>query len=192
MARFYAWRWWILVFFLAIIVWRCLPLRPLPAHTGDGEFTENTVRGRLFSVYGPSLWDFRGYFITFPGFDMTADSRAEFRVAHLPQIGPDCRLILGVNDPGCKWFARDQEQRQLRARLHLEILDARGEVIRQADGRLGEWVWGFWNGQHRLQQSSLEFSPSHDQEYTFRLTYTGDEALAGLRGYCYLECGPRP
>jgi hypothetical protein len=186
------WR-WVVPVFLAVIVWRWLPLRPLPAHTGDGEFADITVRGRLFPG-GPSLYDFHGYSVTFPSFDMTADHCAEYRVSRLPEIGLDCRLYLGIDDPGLKWWARDEEQRQLRAWLRLEVVDEKGEVIHQGEGRLGKWQWGMWDWQHRLYPKDapfrLSFRPAHHQTYLFRMKYTGDEALAGRRGYCYLQCGP--
>jgi hypothetical protein len=180
-----------MVVVVVAVVWGYLPSRPLTAHVGDGEFAETTVRGRLFPG-GPSLFDFRGYSVTFPSFDLTADHRAEYRVSRLPEIGRHCTLYLGVDDPGARWFARDQEQRRLQARLRLEVVDEDGEVICLDEAPLGQWNWSFVDGQHRLSQLyGSRFRPSHDRAYVFRLSYTGDERLAGLRGYCYLGCGPK-
>jgi hypothetical protein len=166
-------------------------LRPLPAHTGDGEFTETTVRGRLCPG-GPSLFDFRGYSVTFSSFDMAADYRAEYRVAHLPDIGRKCVLFLGIDDPSFVWFARDDKQRLFHSRLCLEVVDGDGEVICQDEAPLGRWNWSFGDGQHRLSQLyGSRFTPAHDRAYTIRVTYAGDKVLSGCRGYCYLECGPR-
>src|SRR5262245_44462481 len=111
-ARLRDWRWWLVVF-VAILIWRSLPLRPLPAHDGDGEFTENTVRGRLFPFAGPSVWDFRGYTVAMPAFDLGGPHRAEYRVARLPDIGPHCVVYLAVDDPQGQWFFQDRQQRAL-------------------------------------------------------------------------------
>lgn len=186
-------RWLVIGALVVLLLWRWLPLRPLLPHKGDGEFADVTVRGKVCVPCGPSLWDFRAYSVTFPDFDLTADHRAEYTVAGLPEIGRDCMLYLAIDDPVAEWMARDEKIRPLRAHLLMEIVREDGEVIRRGEGALGQWTWGFSDGKHRLYQLSslLQFPPSHAEAYTFRVSYTGDQTLAGLRGYCYLLCRQR-
>lgn len=172
---------------LALVIWRCLPMRPLQAHTGDGTFTDLSWRGRACGV---PVFEVRGFSVSMPTFDMGESHHAEYRVAHLPDIGRECMLYLAIDDPQHQWLFNDGEICQLRGHLRLEVLDEQGQVICQAEGALGKWVWGNWRGAHRLHQMfALSFSAIHDQEYTLSVLYSGDRALAGLRGYCSLECG---
>lgn len=191
-SRLRDWRWWAVTVVAALGVWGYLPTRPLSPHSGDGEFADTTVRGRL-CVGGPSLFDFRGYSVTMPGFDLAADYRAEYRVSGLPDIGRDCTLYLRIDEPEATWMARDEKQRRLRAWLRLEVAEEGGRVVRLDEGRLGEWRWGFAEGQHLLYKlHGSTVRPARGQAYVIRVTYTGDEALAGLQGRCSLACGPRP
>jgi hypothetical protein len=191
-ARLGGWRWWVVVgVVVAVVWWYMLPARMSP-HTGDGEFADLSVPIRLCCVVEPPVFIVRGYSVTFSDFDMGADYGAEYRVTNLPDISRDCKLYLGIDDHKGEWFTRTEKIRRLHADLGLEVVDGNGDVLCQANGPLINWVWGFWHGQCRLHQmSALSFSPTHDQTYTFRLKYTGDKALTGLRGYCYLECGAR-
>jgi hypothetical protein len=190
LVRIWRWRWWIVVAaVVAVVAWRCWPLGPLQAHTGDGTFADLSWRARAFGV---PVFDVRGFSVSMPGFDMGDPHQDEYRVASLPDIGRDCMLYLAIDDPQYQWLGRDSEIHQLRGRLRLEVIDGRGEVVRQAEGPLGEWVWGNWRGAHRLHKMfAMSFPARHDQEYTLRVSYSGDQALAGMRGYCYLECGAR-
>jgi hypothetical protein len=190
-ARPRRWKWWLLgATVAALVAWWCWPLRPLQAHTGDGAFTDLSWQARAL---GFPVFTMRGFSVSMPGFDMGESRQAEYHIAHLPDAGHDCMLYLAIDDPQGKWLGKGREIERVRGRLRLEVADARGQVMSQAEGALAEWVWGYWRGAHRLyQMDASSFSARGDQEYTLQVSYTGDSALAGMRGYCYLECrGPK-
>jgi hypothetical protein len=146
-------------------------------------------------ILGVPILDVRGYSISMPAFDMGGPHRAEYRVSQLPDIGRDCTLYLAIDDPGGRFLFQDSEVSRLRGVLRLEVMNAQG-VIHRAEGPLWDWTWNHRADEprHRLYQSHafLELPPRAGQEYTLRISYSGDELLAGFRGYCYLECGRRP
>jgi hypothetical protein len=184
-------RWWFLggVAVAAAIGYRCLPLAPLPAASGDGEFTDLSWRARACFV---PVIDVRGYAVTMPRFELGKDHTAAYRVARLPDIGRQCNLYLAIDDPQGRWLMRDEEIRELRGKLRLEVIDGDGRVIHHADGPLSDYIWGYWREANRLHQTdALSFRPQPNEEYTLRVVYQADPTLATYWGYCYLECGGR-
>jgi hypothetical protein len=183
-------RWWLLgvVAVAAVVGYRCLPLTPLPAPSGDGEFTDLSWRARACFV---PVIDVRGFAVSMPRFELGKDHTADYRVAHLPDIGQECGLYLAINDPQGRWVMRDDEIRKLRGSLTLEVLDGDGRVIRRAEGALSAYVWGYWRGADRLHQMDALFFRTRSEGYTLRVAYKADPALAGYWGYCDLECGER-
>jgi hypothetical protein len=185
-------RWWLLgvAVVLAAAGYCCLPLAPLPAHSGDGEFTDLSWRAKACGLV--PVFDVRGFAVSMARFDLGKDHTASYRVSHLPDIGCACMLYLAVDDPQGRWLMRDQEIRKLRGSLTLEVLDSSGELIRHAQGPLSEYIWGYWRGADRLHQmDALSFASRPGEEYTLRVVYQADPALAAYQGYCYLECGGR-
>ena len=184
-------RWWLLVVVAvaAFAGYRFLPPKALPAHSGDGEFTDLSWRARACGV---PVIDVRGYAVSMPRFNLGQDYTAEYRVARLPDIGRECRLYLAIDDPQDRWLFRDDEICKLRGALRLEVIDANGDVVYHSEGPLSSYVWGNWFGAHRLYQLEAErFLPDPGNEYTLRVVYQADPALAGYCGYCYLECHPK-
>jgi hypothetical protein len=88
---------------------------------------------------------------------------------------------------------RDDDIHRLHGSLTLEVIDGAGEGICHEEGPLSGYVWGNWLGAHRLYQMDAQSFPvRRGEEYTVRVVYRADPALAGYRGYCYLQCGGRP
>ena len=183
-------RWWLigLVAVALAVGYRCLPLTPLPAHEGDGEFTDLSWRVRACGV---PVIDVRGFAVSMPRFDLGQDHTDEYRVARQPDIGRECGLYLAIDDPQGRWLMRDDEIRKLRGSLTLEVIDDDGRVIRRAEGPLSAYIWGYWQGADRLHQMDALFFPIRPNQYTLRVTYQADPILATWWGYCYLECKAR-
>jgi hypothetical protein len=182
------WRWGLAVApVVAVGAWWCSCLGPLHAHTGDGTFADLS---RPIWACGIPVFNLRGYSVSMSGFDMSDPHHAEYRVAGLPNIGEKCMLYLAMDDPEDKWLMQYAAIRKLSGHLRLEALDEQGELLCHAEGPLSEWIWGNWRGAHRLYKlHALSFRARRGREYTLRLSYEGDRALAGMHGYCYLECG---
>ena len=184
--------WWplVVVGVVAAIVYCSHPLAPLPAPSGDGEFTDLSWRVRAFGIV-PVL-DVRGFAVSMPRFDLGKDHTASYRVSRLPDIGQECKVFLAIDDPQGRWFARDEEIRKLRGFLTIEVIDGRGELIRHAEGPLSAYTWGYWrDAEHLYRSDALPFQARPGEEYTMRVVYQADPALAGFQGYCSLECGAR-
>jgi hypothetical protein len=182
--------WWLLgvVAMVAAVGYRCLPLAPLPPHSGDGMFADLSWQGKAFGIF--SVFDVRGFAISMPQFDLGKDHNASYRVNNLPDIGQECRLYLAIHDPQGRWLMRDKEIRKLRGSLTLEVIDRDRGLISHAEGPLSDYVWGYWRAANRLYQMDAPSFASHSgEEDTLRVAYQADPGLAGYRGYCYLECG---
>ncbi len=187
-------RWWLLVgvaavAVLAVIGYRCLPMAPLPAHTGDGDFTDISWRAKAFGLV--SIWDVRGYTVSMPRFDLGKDHTATYRVSRLPDIGLPCQLSLTFDDPKGRWFIPDERViSKLRGSLMLEVRDRHREVLLHTEGPLSDYTWGHWrNAAHVYWEDAVTFRARPEEEYTIRMVYQGNPALANYQGYCCLECG---
>jgi hypothetical protein len=183
-------RWWLVgvVVVAAAIGYRCLPLAPLPAPSGDGEFTDLSWRARACGVI--PVFDVRCYAVSMPRFDLGKNHTADYRVAHLPDIGRACELYLTIDDPQGRWVMRDDEIRKLRGSLVLEVIDAHGAVLCHAEGPLRDYIWGYWrDADHLYQMDAVSFPTRPGEEYTLRVVYQADPALATYQGYCQLQCG---
>jgi hypothetical protein len=172
----------------AAVGYRCLPLTPLSAPEGDGEFTDLSWRARACGV---PVIDVRGFAVSMPRFDLGKDHTAEYRVARLPDIGRECMLYLAIDDPQGRWFMRQDEIPKLRGSLTLEVIDGDGSVVSHAEGPLSAYVWGYWRAADRLYQMDASSFPTRSSKYTLRVVYQTDPALATYWGYCYLECKAR-
>lgn len=184
-------RWCLLGVVVGIVAYLCLPPAPLTSHAGDGEFADISLRG---NVCGLPILNFRGFAVSMPRFDLGVDHTATYRVSRLPDIGRPCHLYLAIEDANRRWFMRDADIRKLQGSLRLEVLGGQGEIIRQSEGPLKDYRWGFWGDAHRLYHDEigpLEFPAHRGEEYALRVVYHADPALAGYEGYCYLECRVR-
>jgi hypothetical protein len=67
-------RWWLLCAIVIVavvaVVYHCLPPTPLTPHTGDGEFTDISWRGRVFFL---PMVNIRGFAVSMPPFDLGQD-----------------------------------------------------------------------------------------------------------------------
>jgi hypothetical protein len=185
-------RWWFLagVVAVAVLAYCNLPFTPLPAHSGDGDFTDLSWRPRALGVL--PVYNVQGFAVSMPRFGLGEDHTSEYRFGRLPDIGCQCELYLAIDDPGGRWLMRDDDIRKLQGSLSLKVMDAGGEIICHEEGPLRDYIWGYWRGANRLyQEDALWFRTRPGEEYTLRVEYHADPALANFQGYCYLQAGGR-
>jgi len=155
-------------------VWSC-GLPPIPPHRGDGEFRDISHRAGPFPL--------RGYTVSMPEFDLGQPLEAEYRVAGLAEIGPECGVhlaIRGFNGSG----------NGLGGELRLELIDSKERAVVSVAGKLGDYTWWGFNDVNVLYQSGKSFfRPDPQESYRIRFSYTPDPRLAGQKGFVYLRCG---
>lgn len=179
----------IMVSVVALVTWWCVPAKPLQAHTGDGDFADLSRKVRLI---GNMTSELRGFSVSMPRFDLGQAYHAEYRIARLPNIRRDCRLYLAIHDADDVWGSKENEIRALRGTLRFEIVNKHGVRVCEAEGPLSQWGWGHWCDAQRLgKHPGCSFRAREDEAYTLRISYSGEPALAGMSGFCYLECGAR-
>jgi hypothetical protein len=154
-------------------------LPPIAPHRGDGQFQDISHRAGPFRL--------RGYTISMPEFDLGQPHQQEYRLADLPELGPECGVHLAVRGRNGGWGTNAT---RLNGELRLELINSKGNVVVNVSGKLGDYTWWGFGDMHALYQLRRSFfRPDRREEYRLRFSYTPDPKLAGYRGFVYLRCG---